>query len=204
MKSIARLLSISALLTGAFAALPSYALPITFATTMSGPAESPPNASPGTGVAVVVFDEAADTMQIEVNFSGLVGNSTLAHIHCCVALAGSGTAAPATTIPTLPDFPAGVQSGTYNRIFDLTLASTYNSAFISASGGTEAGAEAALLAGLLAGQAYFNVHSTDFGGGEIRGFFVADTPVPISAPSALVLLLTGGLLLARYSSDRQA
>ena len=35
-------------------------------------------------------------------------------------------------------------------------------------------AEAALLAGIVAGKAYWNVHSSTFGGGEIRGFLVAD------------------------------
>ncbi|WP_371129891.1 PEPxxWA-CTERM sorting domain-containing protein [Phenylobacterium sp.] len=40
---------------------------------------------------------------------------------------------------------------------------------MAANGGTVSGAFAALFGGLQAGQAYFNVHSTTFPGGEIRG-----------------------------------
>jgi CHRD domain len=43
-------------------------------------------------------------------------------------------------------------------------------------GGTPAGAEAFLLAGLAAGEAYYNVHSTVFTGGEIRGFLAVPRP----------------------------
>jgi hypothetical protein len=44
---------------------------------------------------------------------------------------------------------------------------------VTANGGTTAGAEAALLAGLEAGQAYLNIHTTMFPGGEIRGFLAS-------------------------------
>ncbi len=54
------------------------------------------------------------------------------------------------------------------RLFDLTLASSYNSAFITAHGGTVAQAEADLIAGLLGGQTYLNIHTNLFPGGEIR------------------------------------
>jgi len=42
---------------------------------------------------------------------------------------------------------------------------------MSGHGGTAAGAEAALVGGLAAGQAYFNIHTSPFPGGEIRGQF---------------------------------
>jgi hypothetical protein len=41
----------------------------------------------------------------------------------------------------------GVMDGTYSMLFDTTLASTYNPAFVTANGGTVAAAEAALFAG---------------------------------------------------------
>jgi hypothetical protein len=55
----------------------------------------------------------------------------------------------------------------------MTSAASYNPAFVTANGGTTAGAEAALLAGLEAGQAYLNIHTTMFPGGEIRGFLAS-------------------------------
>ena len=81
--------------------------------------------------------------------------------------------------------------------FDMTLASSYNPSFITNNGGTPATAEAALFAGLLAGDAYFNIHSTMFPGGEIRGF-LAQVPEP-----AAVGLLAFGLLGA-FAARRRA
>src|SRR5258707_13958451 len=68
--------------------------------TLSGPAESPPNASPGTGFAEVTINDVTDMMRVQVTFSGLVAPTTASHIHCCTALPGIGTAGVATTVPT--------------------------------------------------------------------------------------------------------
>ena len=64
----------------------------------------------------------------------------------------------ATDHTTFTGFPSGVTSGTYLHLFDLTDASSWNPAFITAGGGPTTGAEAALLAGLAANQTYLNVH----------------------------------------------
>ncbi len=77
-----------------------------------------------------------------------------------------------TTTPTFAGFPLGVTSGSYNNTLDLTLASSYNPAYITANGGTTATAEAALAAAIASGRAYLNIHSSVFGGGEIRGFLI--------------------------------
>src|SRR6187200_3303491 len=50
-------------------------------TTLSGPAESPPNASPGTGTALFTYDDVAHTLALNVVFSGLLGTVTASHIH---------------------------------------------------------------------------------------------------------------------------
>jgi hypothetical protein len=55
----------------------------------------------------------------------------------------------------------------------LTLASSYRAAFITANGGTTAGAQSALISSFNAGTAYFNIHTSTFAGGEIRGFVQA-------------------------------
>ncbi len=165
-----------------------------FTTTLSGAAEAPPNASPGTGTATVELDLTAHTLVVDVTFSGLLGTTTATHIHCCTAVPGESTAGVATQTPTFVDFPTGVTSGSYYHVFDTTDPATWNLAFINANGGTTAGAEAALLAGLNAGSAYLNVHSTFAPGGEIRGFL---QPVPEPATVAMLALGAPLVLVAR-------
>src|SRR5258706_9481083 len=103
------------------------AAPIVFSTTLSGPNESPPNASPGIGTALVTFDIVANTMRVQATFSGLTIADTAAHIHCCTAVPLTGTAGVATPAPAFPGFPLGVTSGTYDNIFDMTQTSSYSS-----------------------------------------------------------------------------
>jgi hypothetical protein len=157
---------------------------ILFSATLDGPSENPPVPSPGTGFALVDFDIVAHTLHVEASFSDLVGLTTVAHIHCCVA--PPGTVGVATTVPTFPGFPAGVMSGTYENDFDTSVASSYNPAFITANGGSVAAAEAALFAGMIAGQSYFNIHSEFRPTGEIRGFLA-----PVPEPGTLAFLVAG-------------
>jgi hypothetical protein len=83
-------------------------------------------------------------------------------------------------VPSFPGFPSGVTSGSYDRVFNLLDAATYRAGFITANGGTVAGARAAFLAGLDGGLTYFNIHTAQFTGGEIRGQFAAFVPEPAS------------------------
>src|SRR5258707_413491 len=107
------------------------AAPIVFSTTLSGPNESPPNASPGIGTALVTFDLAAHTMRVETTFSGLTAGNIASHIHCCTPTPLTGTGGVATTTPTFTGFPGGVTAGSYDNTFDMSLASSYNPAFIA-------------------------------------------------------------------------
>ena len=141
----------------------------TFVTKLKGSNQVPANVSTGTGDAIVKVDQIGHTLSVTATFSGLTAPNTAAHIHCCAPL-GTNIGV-ATAVPTFPGFPSGVTSGSYTHTFDLTQASSYNPAFVSSHGGTPAGAEAALVSGLAAGQAYFNIHTTTFPGGEIRGQF---------------------------------
>ncbi len=151
-------------------------------TTLRGTNEVPPNASPGIGSAVVTLD--GNLLTVNVTFSGLLGNTTASHIHCCTP--PGANAMVATQVPTFTGFPLGVTAGTYLQTFDLTLAATYSPAFIAANGGTVPQAQAAFIAGLLSGQTYLNIHTNLFPGGEIRGQLQV-----VPEPTTILLLATG-------------
>ncbi len=189
---IARLLSPALAAAALAVAASAQADTFTYSVHLTGPAESPPNASPGLGDGIVAIDTALHTMSLHLDFGGLLGTVTAAHIHAATAVAGVGTSGVATTIPTLPGFPSGVTAGTYDHLFDMTLASSYNPSYVAAHGGTTASAESDLFAAFAAGKAYWNVHTTAFPGGEIRGFL---TPVP--APGAASALGLGALFATR-------
>jgi hypothetical protein len=162
----------------------------TFTANLTGALESPATDSLGTGFASVVLDTVANTMRVNVTFSDLTGGTTASHIHCCLAspfLTGANVGV-ATTIPTFTDFPLMVTSGTYDHVFDLTLASSYNPMF---DGATVASQEAALVTGIESGETYLNIHTTKYMSGEIRGFLV-----PTPEPSTLLLFDAGLIVLA--------
>jgi hypothetical protein len=184
--------SITVLLLLAPAAFPGT---INYIATLSGAGES---TSSGTGFADVLLDTTANTFKVDVSFSGLTSGTTASHIHCCTPTPLTGTAIVATQLPTFLGFPLGVTSGTYENTFDLTLASTYNPAFVTANGGTPATAEAALLAALAGHEAYLNIHTANFPAGEIDGFLVA-TPEPGTIPMMLSAAMLLGLGLKRRS-----
>ena len=139
----------------------------------------------GTGSVRVTFDTNLHQLGISAKWSGLSGTTTVAHIHCCVA--APGTFGVAVTPGTLPGFPVGVKAGTYNALLDLTQSTTFTNGFRNNfGGGTVTGAEAALLGGLRNGRAYFNIHTSAFPGGEIRGFLA-----PVPEPESWALLIAG-------------
>jgi len=158
----------------------------------SGPAESPPNGSPGSSVATFTLD--GDTMTADVPFRDLLSGTTMAHIHCCTTAAFTGVAPIA--IPFV-DFPLGVRAGSYSASFDLSDATIYDPAFLAAFGGTPTSASAALIEAIDANQAYLNIHTAQYPAGEIRGFLVA-APIPEPATWGMLGLGLAGLgMMAR-------
>jgi hypothetical protein len=113
----------------------------------------------------VIIDTVAQTMEVELVFSGLEAVDTASHVHYCTSTPGTENAGVATLVPAFPGFPLGVTSGTYDHTFDLTASSNYNPAFVTVEGSVAN----ALLAGLAEDESYMNVHTTLFPSGEISG-----------------------------------
>lgn len=150
------------------------ATPVLYDIALNGAAESPPNASPGTGTGEVSVDSETHQMRVTVAFSGLTGTVTASHIHAPTAVAGVGTAGVATQTPTFTGFPSGVTVGSYDHTFDMTQASSYNASFLNNATnlGNPMLAEASLYQAMADGKAYLNIHTNVFTGGEIRGFLI--------------------------------
>lgn len=144
----------------------------------------------GTGSASASFDDATNVFTFSATFSGLSGLTTQAHFHCCTATPFASTAGIAVDSPSLP-IPLDVSAGSFDASLDLDDASNFNPAFVTASGGLTQ-AIARFKAGMDNGQAYLNIHSSTFRGGEIRGFMLV--PEPASMALTLVALAALGVV----------
>jgi len=132
--------------------MPAFAGFILFSNLLEGGTDIPPNASPGTGVVTTTVEFDPDfnvfAMRIEAMFADLTGTTTAVKIHCCTVTPRAANVGVATMLPSFTGFPLGVHSGTYDRVFDMTLASSWNPAFVTAQGGIPNVFDA-LIAGLL-------------------------------------------------------
>ena len=117
--------------------------------TISAAQEVPANASPATGSAIMLYDVAANTFDLMVTISNLANVATNSHIHEAAAGANGGV------VTGLGGESAYVRTGN-------TLTATFRNM-------THGGDKLKLLQGL----AYFNLHSAQFPGGEVRGQLIA-------------------------------
>lgn len=128
---------------------------ITFNVALTGTQEVPPNASPGTGWATVVIDDVANTVSVDMTYSGLLTPTTNAHIHCCNG--------PTVNSPVvIPFIPAGFVTGNTSGSFAADFM----------------GVDPGIIAGLTSFGGYINVHTSGLPGGEIRANLV---PEPATA-----------------------
>ena len=162
----------------AIAASPATAATI-FKTILSGANETAPNASPatGTGTLSLSFDRRFAT--VNVDFANLLAPMTGGHAHCC-ALQGANAGVAINFLPP------SITTGSFSRMYDLTLASSYTGGFITASGGTVALAQTRFVNALYAGSVYYNLHTSSFPGGEIRGNLSA-----VPEPESWAMLIAG-------------
>lgn len=192
-----RLLASALLAATLISAQPALAHEQVYAASLLGSSEIPAATTTGNGVATVTVDLDLLTMRVQVTFADLIGNVTAAHIHCCTASPGAANVGVASQTPSFTGFPTGVKAGSYDNTFDMTLASSYNAAFITSHGGTVGSAFNALVAGLDSGNAYLNVHTSSFSGGEIRALLV-----PVPEPETYALML-GGLGVLTLTARRR-
>jgi hypothetical protein len=118
---------------------------ITFNVILDGSQEVPPNDSPGTGTATVTIDDIAQTVMVDLTYTGLTAPAANAHIHCCN---GPGVNSPVV----LPFVPAGFVTGTTSGTFTALFSSV----------------DPSIITGLEDLRGYINIHTAPFPGGEIR------------------------------------
>ena len=115
-----------------------------FTATLTGAQEVPAVSTAGTGTGTVMLNAAENQITVNLRFSGLSSNATMSHIH--------GAAAAGSNAGILFDFqpvtPAAMSGTIPQQTFSITPAQ---------------------VADLKAGLFYFNVHTGNHGGGEIRG-----------------------------------
>jgi hypothetical protein len=169
---------------------PSQAAIMKWDATLSGSQEIPTNNSTATGSGWVQFDDSTNELSLSVQWQGMTGDGVQAHIHCCVASPPGNVGVALDLWLAANPRPA---TGTYDADYDLDLVNPFRAAFVTANGGTTLTAMQALIGAMDAGggRAYYNIHTVQFPGGEIRG------NLAVPEPATLSLLIGGlGLLVA--------
>jgi PEP-CTERM putative exosortase interaction domain len=169
-----------ALLAGAlFLPAPAQAALHFFSATLSGAEEVPPHDTPATGFGTVVLDDVALTITVDLSFADLTTPSVAAHIH----EAPFGVNGP-IEFPLDLGAALGQTSGTIlTQVFPLLEGQEDVEEFLNAG-------------------YYFNVHSEQFPGGEIRGQVLQQVN-GVPEPGTLLLMTIGGLGMLGASLRRR-
>jgi hypothetical protein len=119
--------------------------PVRLTTTLSGANEVPPSGSAGTGTGTITLNGAQNSVLVNVTYASLGSAVTASHVHAGTPATAGGT--------IIIDFAAlGTASPIAGRINSIS---------------------AATVESMVSGNSYINVHTTNFGGGEIRGQLAA-------------------------------
>jgi hypothetical protein len=139
------------LLAGALCALAvnASAQVVELRATINQAQENPPTGAPGTGTAVMFYDVGTNTFDLMVTINGMTNMASASHIHEAAVGANGGV------VTNLGGEAAYTRSGN-------TLTATFRD--ITHGGDARR---------LLRGEAYFNIHSAQFPGGEVRGQLIA-------------------------------
>ncbi len=119
---------------------------------------NPANSSPATGTAIMLFDVRANTFDLIVSITGMTNTATNSHIHEAAAGANGGV------VTNLGAEAVYTRSGS-------NLTATFRNV-------THGGDKLKLLQG----GAYFNIHSAQYPGGEVRGQLI---PRPVRLVASL-------------------
>src|SRR5687767_7640725 len=139
------------LIAGALGALAasSAAQVVELRATINQAQENPPTNAPGTGTAVMFYDVGTNKFDLIVTINGMSNIATASHIHEAAVGVNGGI------VTNLGPEAAYTRTGT-------TLRATFRDITHGGDGRR-----------LLQGGAYYNIHSAQFPGGEVRGQLIA-------------------------------
>jgi hypothetical protein len=155
-----------------------------FMANLTGSQETPPNPSPALGFGTFALNDTRTALTFDVTYGinargpPLLAGATASHFHN----GPIGVAAP--VVHGVP-ITIGSTSGELVGVWDTTGPEPLTPFLVSE---------------LEAGNIYFNIHSQQFPGGEIRGQL---GPSPAPEPSTLILFGIGGVGLLGYGWRRR-
>jgi hypothetical protein len=149
----------------------------TFKARLSGFEETPATLSTAAkGQFEARLNESETQLSYELEYSGLEGSVTMAHVHLGARALGGGIMFWLCTTSTAP-IPAPPGTPTCPSPGGKVTGTITSAQIVGPSGqGIAAGEFAEVIRAMRAGAAYANVHSSLYSGGEIRGQINRENP----------------------------